>query len=216
MSRSRRAVTPIGRLAIAAAIAGLAIGVSACEAGTNAPTLEFHPQSAGLDAVVHGIKISNAFVLGAPSGSLPAGQSAGVFLAFYNQGNSAEKLAGASAPRVARSVTVPQGGVTLPPGQAVYLTGPAPKIVLSGLLHPLEAGRSIHVTFSFTNAGNVTLTLPVLPRSDYYATFSPAPSPSPTTTASPHKHGGTGSPSPGSSATPSSSGSSSGSPTPTP
>lgn len=216
MSRSRRALTPIGRLAVAAAIAGLATGVSACEAGTNAPTLEFHPQSAGLDAVVHGIKISNAFVLGAPSGSLPAGQSAGVFLALYNQGNSAERLAGASAPTVARSVTVPQGGVALPPGQAAYLSGPAPEIVLSGLLHPLEAGRSIHLTLSFTSAGNVTLTLPVLPRTDYYSTFSPVPSPSPTATASPGKRGSTGSPGPGSSATPASSGSSSGSPTPTP
>ena len=216
MSRSRRAVTPIGRLAIAAAIAGLASGVSACEAGTNAPTLEFHPQSAGLDAVVHNIKIINAFVLGAASGSLPAGKSAGVFLAMYNEGSSAERLTGASAPIVATSVTVPAGGVALPPGQAVYLTGPAPKIVLSGLRHPLAAGGSIHVTFSFASAGNVTLNLPVLPRTSYDGTFSPAPSPSPATSVSPGKHHGTGSPGPGSSGTPKSGRSRSSSPTPTP
>lgn len=193
MSRSRRAVTPIGRLAIAAVVAGLAIGVSACEAGNNAPTLEYHPQSAGLDAVVNGIKISDAFVLGAASGPLPAGQQAGVFLAFYNQGKSAERLTAASAPSVAKSVTVPQGGVALPPEQAVYLTGPSPKILLSGLLHPLEAGGSVRVTLAFSVAGSVTLNLPVLPRSDDYGTFSPAPPPSPSATPA-----SSGSPSPSS------------------
>lgn len=193
MSRSRRAVTPIGRLAIAAVIAGLATGVSACEAGNNAPTLEYHPQSAGLDAVTHGIKIINAFVLGAATGALPAGHSAGVFMAMYNQGNSPERLTGASAPGVAKSVTVPAGGVALPPHQAVYLTGPQPQIVLTGLLHPLPAGGSIHVTFTFSEAGNVTLTLPVLPRTNEYGTFSPAPVPSPSPTASRGKHG-TGTP----------------------
>jgi copper(I)-binding protein len=207
VSRSRRAVTPIGRLAAAAAIAGLAVGVSACEAGNNAPTLEFHPQSAGLDAVVDGVKIINAFVLGWASGPVPAGQSAGVFLAMYNEGRSAERLTGVSAPTVAKSVTVPPGGIALPPSQAVYLTGPVPKIVLTGLLHPLEAGRSIHLVLSFTNAGSVTLILPVLPRSDYYSTFSPAPPPSPSPSVTPGKHAGTGSPSPGTSTTPSSSGS---------
>ncbi len=207
MSRSRRAVTPIGRLAAAAAIAGLAVGVSACEAGNNAPTLEFHPQSAGLDAVVHGIRIIDAFVLGWSNKPVPAGQSAGLFLAMYNEGKSAERLTGVTAPGVAKAVTVPTGGIALPPNQAIDLTGPQPKIVLTGLLHPLPAGGSIRVVLSFSSAGNVTLTLPVLPRSDYYSTLSPAPLPSPTTSASPGKHGTSGSPSPGSSATPSSSGS---------
>ena len=217
MTRSRRAVTPIGRLAIAAAIAGLAIGVSACEAGNNAPTLEFHPQSAGLDVMVRGIKISNAFVLGWASGPVPPGQSAGVFLALYNEGKTAERLTGASAPGVAKSVTVPAGGVALPPSQSVRLTGPEPEILLSGLLHPLQAGGSVKVTLVFSGAGNVSVTLPVLPRSDYYATFSPAPppTPTPTTSASPGKHGHTGTPGAGSSTAPATSGPGSSSPTPT-
>jgi copper(I)-binding protein len=205
VSRSRRAVTPIGRLAAAVAIAGLAVGVSACEAGNDAPTLEFHPQSAGLDVMVHGVKIINAFVLGAASGPLAAGQSAGVFLAMYNQGRTAQTLTSVSAPGVAKSVTAPSGGIALPPNQAVHLTGPEPQIVLTGLLHPLEAGGSVHVVLSFSEAGNVTLDLPVLPRTTSYGTFSPAPAPSPS--VSPGKHGGTGTPSPGASATPSSSGS---------
>jgi hypothetical protein len=212
VSRSRRAVTPIGRLAIAAAIAGLAIGVSACEAGNNAPTLEYHPQSAGLDVMVHGIRITNAFVLGWANEPVPAGQSAGVFLALYNQGRSAERLTGASAPGVAKSVTVPAGGVALPPSQSVRLTGPKPEILLTGLLHPLASGGAIKVTLTFSGAGNVSVTLPVLPRSDYYSTFSPAPPPAtPTPTASPAKHGRGRTPGSGSSTAPASS-----SATPTP
>ena len=209
MSRSRRAVTPFGRLAIAAIIAGLATGVSACEAGNDAPTLEYHPQSAGLDVVTHGIKIINAFVLGAATGPLPAGHSAGVFLAMYNQGNSTERLTGASAPGVAKSVTVPAGGVALPPAQAVHLTGPNPEIVLTGLIHPLPAGGSIRLVLVFSGAGAVPLTLPVLPRTNDYGTFSPAPSPSPSPSAGPGKHGGTGAPT-----APATSGSGSGTATP--
>lgn len=187
MSRSSRVVTPVGRLAAAAAIAGLACGVTACEAGTNAPTLQFHPQSIGVDAIVHGVRIINAFVLGAPTGSLAAGQSAGVFLALYAQGGS-DKLVGVSAPEAAKSGVIPPGGVRLRSQQAVYLTGPKPAIVLAGLIRPLPNGGAVNVTFSFMNAGRVTVTLPVVPRSDYFATFAPAPSPS----ASPGRRGASG------------------------
>lgn len=189
MSRSRRAATPLGRLVIAAAIAGLAGGVSACEAGYDAPTLEYHPQSPGLDTVVHGIKVIDAFVLGAPAGSsLPAGQSAGLFLTLYNTNGGTDKLAGASAPGIAKSVMLPGGAVTLRSQQAVYLTGPRPAVVLTGLLRSLASGGSIHVILDFMNAGSVTLNLPVLPRAFDYGTFSPAPTPSP----SPAKRGATG------------------------
>ncbi|MGH3155750.1 MAG: copper chaperone PCu(A)C [Streptosporangiaceae bacterium] len=213
MSSSRWAATPIGRLVIAAAIAGLAGGVTACDAGNNAPTLEFHPQSVGVDTAVHGIQIIDAFVLGAPNGSLAAGQSAGLFVAFYNQGRSADRLIGVTASGVAKSVLLSGGatGVSLPVKQAVDLTGPKPVLVLSGLLHALAAGTTVHVTFSFENAGSVTLDLPVLQRADEYATFAPAPSPTPsasTTTKTSTKAHATGSPSPGTST--------STSPTPTP
>jgi copper(I)-binding protein len=190
VSPSRWAASPIGRLVIAAAIVGLAGGVTACDAGNNAPTLEFHPQSDGIDTVVHGIQIEDAFVLGAANGSLPTGQSAGVFLAFYNNGSSHDRLIGVTAPGVASSVQIPTGGVGLPIQQAVYLTRSKPMIVLTGLLRPLAAGTTVNVTFSFQNAGSVTLDLPVLQRSGSYGTFPPAPSPTATKTS------GTASPTP--------------------
>lgn len=195
MSPSRWAASPIGRLVIAAAIVGLASGVTACDAGNDAPTLEFHPQSDGVDTVVHGIQIEDAFVLGAPNGSLPVGQSAGVYLALYNTGPSPDRLIAAAAPGVAKSVRLPAGGIKAPIQQAVYLTSSKAKITLAGLLHPLTAGGTVHITLDFTNAGSVTLDLPVLQRADAYGTFSPVPSASPS--ASKAK---TGSPSSSSSA----------------
>jgi copper(I)-binding protein len=184
VSPSRWAASPIGRLVIAAAIVGLAGGVTACDAGNNAPTLEYHPQSDGLDTVLHGIKIEDAFVLGAANGSLAAGQSAGVYLALYNNGSSPDRLVAIGAPGVAKSVKIPTGGVGLPIQQAIYLTGPKPKIVLTGLLRSLAAGGTVHITLDFANAGTVTLDLPVLQRSDAYQTLSPAPAPAPSPTRS--------------------------------
>jgi copper(I)-binding protein len=185
VSRSRRASTPLGRLAIAAAAVALVAGVTGCEAGNNAPTLQFHPQSAGIDAVAHGIQISDAFVLGAPIGStLGPGQSAGFFLGLFNNSTMADKLTSVTAPGAATSVTVPAGGIELRSEQPVYLTSPVPKIVLTGLTQPLAGGGTVRITLNFQNTGSVTLTVPVLPRAYDYSTFSPAPGPTPTVTPS--------------------------------
>jgi copper(I)-binding protein len=196
VSPSRWAASPLGRLVIAAAIVGLAGGVTACDAGNNAPTINFHPQSDGLDTVLHGIQIEDAFVLGGSTGSLAPGKSAGVFLAFYNKGSSHDQLVGVTATGVAKSVKIPAGGIGLPIQQAIYLTGPKPKIVLTGLLRSLANGGAVHLTFDFANAGSVTLDLPVLQRTGSYSTFSPAPAPSPTGNKRP-----TSSPSPSTSST---------------
>jgi copper(I)-binding protein len=177
VSGRRRGFAPMGRLVIAAAAVGLIPAVAGCEAGSNAPTLEYHPQSAGTDAAVHGIDIRDAFVLGAPIGStLAAGQSAGLFIALFNQGHR-DTLTSISAPGVAASVTLPGGRIQLGDLQPVYLTGPAPKIILTDLIKPLAGGTAIRITLSFAKAGNVTISVPVLPRSNDYSTFQPAPSP---------------------------------------
>jgi copper(I)-binding protein len=207
--RSRRPLRPIGRLAVVVAAACLTAGLTACEAGNHAATLsQYHPSNDGANVVAHGIKINDGFVLGAPLGStLAAGQNAGVFLSLYNTG-SADRLVSATAPGTATSVQLPPGGIPLPKTQAVYLTGPVPRIVLTNLTHPLPSGGTIPLDLHFSNAGNVRVTLPVVPHADYYTTFSPAPTPTPTPTST--KHGkGTASPgatstaSPGASPTPS-------------
>jgi copper(I)-binding protein len=193
------------------AAACLAAGLTACEVGNHAATqTQYHPANDAANIVAHGIKINDGFVLGGPIGlTLAAGQNAGVFVALYNMGG-ADRLVSAAAPGTAASVQLPPGGIPLPSAQDVYLTGPVPRIVLTNLTHPLPSGGTVPLILHFMNAGNVKVTLPVFPRSDYYATFSPAPTPTPTPTPSGTRHGkgasgrgATPTASPGASATPS-------------
>jgi copper(I)-binding protein len=177
IARPRRLVV----LAIAALIPALA----GCEAGYNAPTQQWHQPTDGSAAVHNNISISNAFVLGAPlSQKIPAGQSAGVFLALYNDGSS-DALVSIAAPGTARSVTLPGGSVPLASQQSVRLTGPAPEVVLQGLTRPLTGGSTVRLVMVFQNAGALSLVLPVMPQAQYYSTFSPPPSPSPSPSATP-------------------------------
>jgi copper(I)-binding protein len=145
------------------------------------------------------------FVLGAAIGStIKVGGSAGVFLALINDG-SADRLVKISAPGTAKSVTLPGGSVSLASQKAVLLTGPAPKVVLEGLIRPLTGGSTVRLVLTFQNASSVSMTVPVMPRAQYYSTFSP-PSPSPS--ATPKGKKSSASPSPSASASPSPSASS--------
>jgi copper(I)-binding protein len=174
-----------GRRLLVLAIAALVPVLAGCEAGNNAPTQEWHNPTDGTGTVLDNISIRNVFVLGAPIGStIGVGHSAGVFLALINNG-STDKLVKVSAPGTARSVTLPSGGVSLASQQAVLLTGPAPKIILQDLLRPLTGGSSVRLVLTFRNAANAYLTVPVMPRAQYYSTFSP-PSPSPTAAKGKH------------------------------
>ena len=61
-------------------LAVLVPALAGCEAGFNAPTLEYHPAGFGAYKTMNGISISNAFVLGAsPNGPVVAGGRAGAF-----------------------------------------------------------------------------------------------------------------------------------------
>jgi periplasmic copper chaperone A len=167
---------PVARRLTFGALALMIPALAGCEAGLNAPTLEYHAASAGAHTVFNGISINNVFVLGAPSGSsVPAGSSASMFLALFNNGTNADKLVSISAPGSATSVKVTGGGVDVPASSSVNLTGPQPSVVLSHLTKPLASGGSISVVLDFQHAGAVTLQVPVEPHAFYYSTFSPPP-----------------------------------------
>jgi copper(I)-binding protein len=164
------------------AVALLVPALAGCEAGFNAPTLQFHP-AAGTTVTTAGIAINNAFVLGPPRGSvLPPGGRAGIFLALYTQ--KSDRLLSVSAPGTATSVKLAGGPVTLAPQTLVTLTGPVPQIVLTGLTTSLSSGQTVTLVLNFANAGLVALQAPVEPRAYDYATFSPPaipPEPTPKT-----------------------------------
>lgn len=179
------------RRALIVAVAALVSAVAGCEAGASAPTLQWHQPTGGASATLTSgstgqIAIRNVFVLGAPvAGSLAAGQSAGMFLALINTGPR-DRLLSISAPGTASSVRLPKHGIILPDSQAVMLTGPAPQVILDNLTRSLGGGQAVRVVMKFQNAGSVTLQVPVMPKSQYYGTFSAAPV---TPTASPTRSG---------------------------
>jgi len=176
----------VARRTLIGALVLLLPAIAGCEAGYNAPTLEFHPANAGTNVTVNGIQISDAFVLGAPTGSsVPSGSSASMFLSLYNTGSGDDHLVSASAPGAAASVHLSGGTVSLPGYTLVDLSGPEPSVVLSNLTKPLGGGDAVLVTLDFEHAGTVTIEVPVEPDSDYNSTFSPPPSPaaSPSATA---------------------------------
>jgi copper(I)-binding protein len=174
-------VTRWKRRMLFGALAVLAPALAGCEAGFNAPTLEFHPASFGAYASKNGVSISNAFVLG-PSLSGPevAGGRAGVFLAITAQ--DGDKLVSASAPGTASAVQIIGGSVRVPAAAPVTLTGPVPRVVLTGLGSPLRGGEVVTLNLTFAEAGTITMTMPVQPKAYEYATFSPPATPSPAAT----------------------------------
>jgi len=203
-------VTRWNRRLLFGVVAVLLPVLAGCEAGYNAPTLEYHPANFGVDTVREGISFSNVFVLGPGLvRQLPAGGQAGAFLSLTAQ--NGDRLISASAPGTAAAVRIAGGAVNLPAGTLVDMSGPAPDVVLTGLTSPLDAGGTVKLTFTFARAGTITLTVPVQPRRYEYATFSPPAAPSPTTSVTP---GGTAAPSPGGTAPPSPSASPTGSATP--
>jgi copper(I)-binding protein len=174
------------RLLVGAGALALLVATAGCEAGENAPTLEFHPASAGGQTVINGIKVTDAFVLGAPDGStVPSGGSASLFLSLYNSTANGDSLTGISAPHYASSVSLSRGAVALPGYTVANLMGPEPDVVLKDLTQPLTGGTDISVTLDFAHAGSVTLQVPVEAQSFYWGTYSPPPSPAATATASP-------------------------------
>ena len=192
MIRARYGKTAAGRLLLGAGVLALLIpAIAGCEAGNDAPTLEFHAASFGAQTVFNGIQITNAFVLGAPNGStLPSGSAAGLFVSLYNSGSSSDTLLSVTASGTAQSISLSGGTVPLAANAApVNLTGPEPEVVLENLSQPLRGGTSIPVTFDFQHAGTVTLPVPVEAQAFQWATFSPpaaaTPGATPSGTATP-------------------------------
>ena len=166
------------------ALAVLVPALAGCEAGLNAPTLEYHPAAFGGYAAQNGVTIDNAFALASTTGV--AVPRAGVF--FSVTSSDGDRLVSINAPGTAPLVRIDGGAVNLPPEMPADLTGPVPTVVLTGLSSPLTAGSTITLNFNFARAGTVTMQVPVEAHAGEYSTFSPPPSipvPTPKASASP-------------------------------
>jgi hypothetical protein len=191
MNRGGHTVTRWNRRLLVGALAILVPALAGCEAGFNAPTLEFHQASFGVSTIVDGINIDNVFVLGpAPGSTLQAGGQAGLFMSL--EASNSDQLTSIGAPGTATSVQLGNGPITLSPNTLVDLSGPAPQLTLDGLTNPLSGGEMVKLQLNFATAGQVTLVVPVEPAADQFATYSPAPTPtasaSLSVSLSGHKH----------------------------
>lgn len=158
--------------------------LAGCEAGYNAPTLQYHPANFAADTTQNGISFSNVFVLDtATNGQGVAGGRAGAFLSLYAQ--HGDRLESVSAPDAASSVKIVGGPVNLPAQVLVDMDGPVPTVVLTGLTNPLQAGTNVSMSFTFAKAGTITLDVPVEPKAFEYATYSPPASPNAAPSARP-------------------------------
>jgi hypothetical protein len=191
MNRGGHTVTRWNRRLLVGALAILVPALAGCEAGFNAPTLEFHQASFGVSTIVDGINIDNVFVLGpAPGSTLQAGGQAALFMSL--EASNSDQLTSIGAPGTATSVQLGNGPITLSPNTLVDLGGPAPLLTLDGLTNPLSGGEMVKLQLNFATAGQVTLVVPVEPAAYEFATYSPAPTPtasaSLSVSLSGHKH----------------------------
>ena len=204
MIRSGWGKAPLRRLLLVSAAAVLPV-LAGCEAGNNAPTLQFHPPTDAATADAGSIAIRNVFVLGAPLGSnLSPGQSASLFFALVNTGTK-DRLLSITAPGSAASVRLPAGGVLVSTNQQVLLTGPTPTAYLVDLTRPLISGSDVTVVMHFLRAGSVTVQVPIFARAAHLVTYAPPPTPTVTPTPTPTRrhHHRAGSPTPTPTPTPS-------------
>lgn len=186
MIRSSRRAAQLRRLLLVSAAVAIPL-LAGCEAGNNAPVLDFHPPTDAAGTTVNDLAIANVFILGAPVGSsLQPGQSASLYFVLTNTGKP-DRLLAISAPGSATSVHLPAGGIAIGTEHQVLLSGPQPEAYLVGLTRPLTSGSAITVVLHFQNAGAISLAVPILPRSGHLTTLAPAPSPTPLTPAGAHK-----------------------------
>jgi hypothetical protein len=180
--RGGRKVTRWNRRLLFGAMVVLVPVLAGCEAGFNAPTQQYHPANFTGNKTQNGISFSNVFVLGSsPDGPAVAGGRTGVFLSLYSSRD--DRLESVSAPGSASQASITGGPVDLPADSLVSLSGPVPKVVLSGLASPLQGGESVPMRFTFAKAGTITIDVPVEPQSFDFATYSPPPTPSPSASA---------------------------------
>jgi copper(I)-binding protein len=179
------------RLALAAIVTGVALVSSACAVGQHAATATDRPAIDGTIAQVGSIKLENISVQAPNIGSRPTGtafyqpgDNAPMTLILVNNSHSSDTLTSVTGPFTSWAV-VPTGSVAdeaalktgstsqpVGPGGSVALglsnlgvgTGVSPETLVlialkgTGKLYP---GSEVRLTFTFANAGKVTVSVPV-------------------------------------------------------
>ncbi|MFF3909486.1 DUF461 domain-containing protein [Streptomyces sp. NPDC001848] len=172
----------------AAAIAFSIASLAACGAGNDSQTLQVKPDNAATS--VGNIKIQNALVITQPDpGSTgPAVISATIF----NTGRTDQTLDSITVAGTGKTAQLSpasgKGSLTIPAGGSVVIGGQGnASAVLPSSREAVQDGNAQKITFSFSEAGDVSLRAFVVPAESYFSKWGPSniPSPSATSSASP-------------------------------
>ncbi|MFF4214534.1 DUF461 domain-containing protein [Streptomyces sp. NPDC001796] len=172
----------------AAAIAFSIASLAACGAGNDSQTLEVKPDNAATS--VGNIKIQNALVITQPDpkSTGPAVISATVF----NSGRTDQTLDSITVDGTGKTAELSpasgKGKLTIPAGGSVVIGGKGnASAVLPSSREAVQDGNAQKITFSFSEAGDVSLRAFVVPAESYFTKWGPSniPSPSATGSASP-------------------------------
>jgi hypothetical protein len=166
------------RGAVAALIIATAPVLAACSAGDGAATLQVKPNAAA--TTLGSLKLNGINVITATDGS----DRANVSVNIANTSSAVEILTSVSAGGASATLS---GPAVIPPQRSLLLSGPGEvSATVSGFT--ATPGQNTPVTFTFANAGTVTIPALVSAGTGAYALYAPAvvvPTPTASTTALP-------------------------------
>ncbi|MGW5664573.1 DUF461 domain-containing protein [Streptomyces sp. NPDC003758] len=169
----------------AAAIAFSIASLAACGAGNDSQTLQVKPDNAATS--VGNLKIQNALVITQPDpkSTGPAVISATIF----NAGRTDQTLDSITVDDTGKTAELSpasgKGKLTIPAGGSLVIGGKGnASAVLPSSREAVQDGNAQKITFSFSEAGDVSLRAFVVPAESYFTKWGPSNIPSPSATAS--------------------------------
>jgi hypothetical protein len=154
--RPRRAFVPTTMALMVAAT----LTVSGCASGQYSQTAEQVAAIDGANGIIGDLTVLNARLAPTSGEDYPAGSNARLLLWVSNDGLNPDTLSGVST-TAAKSVKI-TGDAALP-GQSLvdFSSDTGTQVVVTGFLQDQYYGVSIPMTFSFKNAGSLTVNVPI-------------------------------------------------------
>ena len=159
------------------------VALSACSAGQVTQTATQERDKTGAQAQVGNISLRQAELLHPRGGSYERGDDADLQVAIINGGTEPDTLvrvggdgfgsaeiqgpatgtgtSSAASSSAATSTASGSSVIEIPTGASIFVGGSDYSITLKNLAEPLTTGQYLEVTFTFKNAGDVTLPVTV-------------------------------------------------------
>lgn len=164
MSRSIQAPRRVSRRSapvIIAAALGLVLAVSGCAAGQISQTAQQVAAIDGANASVGQLSVLNVLLETPAAANYGPGSTIPVSLVISNHGTQGDTLTGVSSP-AAGAVKIGAGKIALPQQFNVQVNSAADNTIsLEGITRPVCFGQSIPLTFTFAQAGSLTVQVPI-------------------------------------------------------